>query len=62
MQVAAIWRATHQAHAYDLKVLPSSRSCKLQLTDTFSMEKLDSDIFLNRQNAEAGFTLSSTWP
>ncbi|XP_021257963.1 inositol 1,4,5-trisphosphate receptor-interacting protein-like 1 [Numida meleagris] len=73
LQVAGIWTATRRARAYNLRVLPSSRSCKLQLTKTSSREKLhvellfgvqqgNSDIFLSSQNSEAGFTPSTTWP
>ena len=72
-QVPRIWRLTHRAHRYGLKVLPSSRSCKLQVTDTSSGEKVhvellfgvqqgNLDIFLSSQNAEAVFTPSTTWP
>ena len=39
MQVATIWRANYRAHIYDLKVLTSSCSCKLLLTDISSGEK-----------------------
>ncbi|POI18552.1 hypothetical protein CIB84_017704, partial [Bambusicola thoracicus] len=73
IQVATIWRATHRAHLYNVKVLPSSRSCKLQLTDASSGEKVhvellfglqqgNLDLFLSSQNAEAIFTPSTTWP
>ncbi|XP_042724516.1 inositol 1,4,5-trisphosphate receptor-interacting protein-like 1 [Lagopus leucura] len=73
VQVATIWNTTLQADAYNLKVLPSRRSCKLQLTNTSSGEKIlvellfgvqqgNSDIFLSSQNTEAGFTPSTTWP
>uniref|UniRef100_G1NLR7 Mab-21-like HhH/H2TH-like domain-containing protein n=1 Tax=Meleagris gallopavo TaxID=9103 RepID=G1NLR7_MELGA len=72
VQLAMIWKATLQAHAYNLKVLPSNRSCKLQLTNTSSGEKIlvellfgvqqgNSDIFLTSQNTEVGFTPSTTW-
>uniref|UniRef100_A0A8V0ZCG6 Mab-21-like HhH/H2TH-like domain-containing protein n=1 Tax=Gallus gallus TaxID=9031 RepID=A0A8V0ZCG6_CHICK len=72
-QVPRTWRLTHRAHRYGLKVLPSSRSCKLQVTDTSSGEKVhvellfgvqqgNLDIFLSSQNAEAVFTPSTTWP
>ena len=53
-------------------MLPSHRSCKLQLTNTSSGEKIlvellfgvqqgNSDIFLTSQNTEVGFTPSTTW-
>ncbi|XP_072193476.1 inositol 1,4,5-trisphosphate receptor-interacting protein-like 1 [Excalfactoria chinensis] len=73
VQVDAVWKATRRAQAYDLKVLPSSRSCNLQLTETSSGEKIlvellfgvqqgNSDIFLTSQNTEGGFTPSTAWP
>ncbi|NXC50317.1 IPIL1 protein, partial [Penelope pileata] len=71
--VVAVWAATPQAHGHRLRLLPSSRSCKLQLTDISSGEKLlvellfgvrqeDSDIFLSSHNTDAGFTASTAWP
>ncbi|OXB64044.1 hypothetical protein ASZ78_001664 [Callipepla squamata] len=73
IQVPTVWTVTRHAHVYDLKVLPSSRSCKLLLKNTSSGEKLlaellfgvqqgHSDIFLSSQNSEAGFTPSTVWP
>ncbi|NXJ12448.1 IPIL1 protein, partial [Odontophorus gujanensis] len=73
VQVPTVWTVTRHAHAYDLKVLPSCRSCKLQLKNTSSGEKLlvellfgvqqgHSDIFLSSQNSEVGFTPSTVWP
>ncbi|OXB51748.1 hypothetical protein ASZ78_007576 [Callipepla squamata] len=73
VEVPTVWTVTRHAHVYDLKVLPSSRSCKLQLKNTSSGEKLlvellfgvqqgYSDIFLSSQNSEAGFTPSTVWP
>ncbi|XP_065603476.1 inositol 1,4,5-trisphosphate receptor-interacting protein-like 1 [Cyrtonyx montezumae] len=73
VQVPTVWTATPHAHTYKLQVLPFCRSCKLQLKDTSSGEKLliellfgvqqgHSDIFLSSQNSEAGFTPSTVWP
>ncbi|KAM6412930.1 inositol 1,4,5-trisphosphate receptor-interacting protein-like 1 [Pluvialis apricaria] len=55
----------------DMKVLPSSRLCKLQLTNAsgrslfvemvFGVQQCDSDIFLSSQTTEAIFTPSTTW-
>ncbi|XP_065603246.1 inositol 1,4,5-trisphosphate receptor-interacting protein-like 1 [Cyrtonyx montezumae] len=72
VQVPTVWTVTPHAHTYKLQVLPSCRSCKLQLKDTSSGEKLlvellfgvqqgHSDIFLSSQNSEAGFTPSTVW-
>eukprot|EP00076_Gallus_gallus_P041542 XP_025007080.1 inositol 1,4,5-trisphosphate receptor-interacting protein-like 1 [Gallus gallus] len=72
-QVPRTWRLTHRAHRYGLKVLPSSRSCKLQVTEhlqrgkvhvelLFGVQQGNLDIFLSSQNAEAVFTPSTTWP
>ncbi|XP_076199563.1 inositol 1,4,5-trisphosphate receptor-interacting protein-like 1 [Aptenodytes patagonicus] len=66
------WVLVPQSHHYNMEVLPSSRSCKLQLTNTFrrtlfvemmfGVQQGDSDIFLSSQNTEAIFTPSTTWP
>ncbi|XP_049684285.1 inositol 1,4,5-trisphosphate receptor-interacting protein-like 1 [Accipiter gentilis] len=58
--------------SYNMTVLPSSRSCKLQLTNTsgrtlfieivFGVQQGNSDIFVSSQNTETIFTPSTTWP
>ncbi|NWS74557.1 IPIL1 protein, partial [Crotophaga sulcirostris] len=55
-----------------LKVLPSNRSCKFQVTKRkervfkieviFGVQEGDSDIFLSSQMAQATFTSSTMWP
>ncbi|XP_009889010.1 PREDICTED: inositol 1,4,5-trisphosphate receptor-interacting protein-like 1 [Charadrius vociferus] len=60
-----------QSCSYSMSVLPSSRSCKLQLTSTsgrrlsiemvFGLQQGDSDIFLSSQLTEDIFTPSTTW-
>ncbi|XP_063189714.1 inositol 1,4,5-trisphosphate receptor-interacting protein-like 1 [Chroicocephalus ridibundus] len=69
--VRSAWREMPQSRLYTMKVLPSSRSCKLQLTNAsgrslfiemmFGVQRGDSDIFLSSQTAEAAFTPSTTW-
>ncbi|NXN63743.1 IPIL1 protein, partial [Himantopus himantopus] len=71
--VSSAWEETPQAHRYSMKVLPSSRSCKLQLTNAsgkslfldivFGVQQGDSDIFLSSQEetTEAVFTPSTRW-
>ncbi|KFR05783.1 Inositol 1,4,5-trisphosphate receptor-interacting protein-like 1, partial [Nipponia nippon] len=70
--VRSTWVEVPQSRRYSMKVLPSSRSCKLQLTNAFrrtlSVEMMfgvqqgDSDIFLSSQTTEAISTPSTTWP
>ncbi|XP_075569016.1 inositol 1,4,5-trisphosphate receptor-interacting protein-like 1 [Pelecanus crispus] len=70
--VRSAWVAVPQSHHYNMEVLPSSRSCKLQLTNAsgrtlfieimLGVQQGDSDIFLSSQTAEAIFTPSTTWP
>ncbi|NXV24420.1 IPIL1 protein, partial [Cepphus grylle] len=69
--VRSAWRKMPQSCCYIMKVLPSSRSCKLQLTNAsgrslfiemmFGVQRGDSDIFLSSQTAEAIFTPSTMW-
>ncbi|NXO53424.1 IPIL1 protein, partial [Aramus guarauna] len=70
--VRLAWVVLPQSRRYRMRVLPSSRSCKLQLTSasrrTFFLEMIfgvqqgDSDVFLSSQNTEAIYTSSTTWP
>ncbi|XP_054056356.1 inositol 1,4,5-trisphosphate receptor-interacting protein-like 1 [Rissa tridactyla] len=69
--VRSAWREMPQSRLYTMKVLPSSRSCKLQLTNAsgrslfiemiFGVQRGDSDIFLSSQTVEAAFNPSTTW-
>ncbi|NXA19277.1 IPIL1 protein, partial [Ibidorhyncha struthersii] len=69
--VRSAWEEMPQSRRYGMKVLPSSRSCKLQLTNAsgrslsvemvFGVQQGDSDIFLSSQTTEAVFTPSTTW-
>ncbi|KAM6412920.1 inositol 1,4,5-trisphosphate receptor-interacting protein-like 1 [Pluvialis apricaria] len=69
--VRSAWGEMLWSHHYGMKVLPSSRSCKLQLTNAsgrslfvemvFGVQQGDSDIFLSSQTTEAIFTPSTTW-
>ncbi|KAM6360332.1 LOW QUALITY PROTEIN: inositol 1,4,5-trisphosphate receptor-interacting protein-like 1 [Alca torda] len=69
--VRSAWRDMPQSRCYSMKVLPSSRSCKLQLTNAsgrsllvevvFGVQRGDSDIFLSSQATEAIFTPSTMW-
>ncbi|KAM6136962.1 inositol 1,4,5-trisphosphate receptor-interacting protein-like 1 [Pterocles gutturalis] len=71
--VSSAWARVPQSRSYDMKVLPSSRSCKLQLTDTsgrtalveiiFGVQQGDSDIFLSSEGRDDIFlTRSTIWP
>uniref|UniRef100_A0A8B9NH84 Mab-21-like HhH/H2TH-like domain-containing protein n=1 Tax=Accipiter nisus TaxID=211598 RepID=A0A8B9NH84_9AVES len=70
--VRSAWALLALQHPYNMTVLPSSRSCKLQLTNTsrrtlfieivFGVQQGNSDIFVSSQNTEAIFTPSTTWP
>ncbi|XP_065541545.1 inositol 1,4,5-trisphosphate receptor-interacting protein-like 1 [Lathamus discolor] len=65
------WEFVPQSRRYRMKVLPSIRSCKLQLTHVsgrtllveivFGVQQGDSDIFLSSQVIEAVCTPSTTW-
>ncbi|XP_075008570.1 inositol 1,4,5-trisphosphate receptor-interacting protein-like 1 [Calonectris borealis] len=69
--VGSAWVEVPQWHHFDMKVLPSSRSCKLQLTDAsrrtlfvemmFGVRQGHSDIFVSSQSTEADFTPSTMW-
>ncbi|NWY54027.1 IPIL1 protein, partial [Chionis minor] len=70
--VRSAWLLVPQSRHYNMKVLPSSRSCKLQLTNIagvtlcvellFGVQQGSSDIFLSSQAREAIFTPSTMWP
>ncbi|XP_054683770.1 inositol 1,4,5-trisphosphate receptor-interacting protein-like 1 [Grus americana] len=70
--VKAAWVVLPQSSIYCLTVLPSSRSCKFQVTKhntqnlvieiIFGVQQGDSDIFLSSQATEAIFTPNTTWP
>ncbi|XP_014819916.1 PREDICTED: inositol 1,4,5-trisphosphate receptor-interacting protein-like 1 [Calidris pugnax] len=71
--VSSAWGEMAQWHHYSMKVLPSRRSCKLQLTNAcgrslfvelmFGVQQGDSDIFLSSQVAEhpGCFIPGTTW-
>ncbi|NXJ69926.1 IPIL1 protein, partial [Rostratula benghalensis] len=69
--VSSAWKKLPQSRRYTLEVLPSRRSCKLQLKNAsgrsflvemvFGVQQGDSDIFLSSQTTEASFTPSTTW-
>ncbi|NWW42847.1 IPIL1 protein, partial [Pedionomus torquatus] len=69
--VRSTWRHAPRLRGYSMKVLPSRRSCKLQLTNVsgtsflvemmFGVQRGDSDVFLSSQNTEATFTPSTVW-
>ncbi|XP_069712984.1 inositol 1,4,5-trisphosphate receptor-interacting protein-like 1 [Phaenicophaeus curvirostris] len=70
--VMSAWRDVSHSHHYILKILPSSRSCKLQLTNAsrrtlfielvFGVQQEESDIFLSSQATEDTSIPSTTWP
>ncbi|NWY60035.1 IPIL1 protein, partial [Chionis minor] len=71
--VTSAWGDMPQSRRYTMKVLPSSRSCKLQLTNAsgknlfielvFGVQQGDSDIFLSSHTTEvATFIPSTLWP
>ncbi|XP_068005267.1 inositol 1,4,5-trisphosphate receptor-interacting protein-like 1 [Melanerpes formicivorus] len=69
--VRCVWGVKPKMRHYRLKVLPSPRSCKLQLRDRFErafviepilgLQRGDSDIFLCSRSREATLTTSTTW-
>ncbi|NXP70603.1 IPIL1 protein, partial [Ramphastos sulfuratus] len=69
--VRAAWGVLPKTHRYHLKMLPSTGSCKLQLTDAlgraffielfFGLQQHDSDIFLCSCSRKATLTTSTTW-
>ncbi|XP_074885685.1 inositol 1,4,5-trisphosphate receptor-interacting protein-like 1 [Buteo buteo] len=70
--VRSAWAVVPLSRRYNMKVLPSSHSCKLQLTNAsrrtlfieivFGVQQGNSDIFVSSQNTEAIFTPSTMWP
>ncbi|NXP75635.1 IPIL1 protein, partial [Ramphastos sulfuratus] len=70
--VRSVWGVRPKMRRYDLKMLPSTRSCKLQLTDIlgrtfvidliFGLQQGDSDIFLCSCSREATLTTNLTSP
>ncbi|XP_008936415.1 PREDICTED: inositol 1,4,5-trisphosphate receptor-interacting protein-like 1, partial [Merops nubicus] len=70
--VRSNWGLVPQTRGYNMKVLPSSRSCKLQLTNAsgrplfvemiFAVQQGDSDVFLTSQATEDTFTHGTIWP
>uniref|UniRef100_A0A8C3KPK9 Inositol 1,4,5-trisphosphate receptor-interacting protein-like 1 n=1 Tax=Calidris pygmaea TaxID=425635 RepID=A0A8C3KPK9_9CHAR len=69
--VSSAWEEVPHSRCYPLRVLPSRRSCKLELTSAsgrslivemlFGVQQGDSDILLNSQAPEAIFTPGTTW-
>ncbi|NXA69206.1 IPIL1 protein, partial [Mohoua ochrocephala] len=68
--VRSYWSLLPQSYHGHLMLLPSSRSCKMQLSkgkESFVVEVLfgvrqgDSDIYVSGQPTEAHFVLSTTW-
>ncbi|XP_040977965.1 inositol 1,4,5-trisphosphate receptor-interacting protein-like 1 [Aquila chrysaetos chrysaetos] len=70
--VRSAWAVVPLSRRYNMTVLPSSHSCKLQLTNAsrrtlfiemvFGVQQGNSDIFVSSQDTEALFTPSTTWP
>ncbi|KGL97234.1 Inositol 1,4,5-trisphosphate receptor-interacting protein-like 1, partial [Charadrius vociferus] len=70
-QVRSAWRETPHLRRSIMKVLPSSRSCKLQLTNdsgrrlsiemVFGVQQGKSDIFLSSHTTEDTFIPSTMW-
>ncbi|NXO62735.1 IPIL1 protein, partial [Phainopepla nitens] len=69
--VISAWSVVPQSRRYNMKVLPSCRSCKMKLMKdsgrslfvemVFSVQQGDSDIFLSSQPTETQFLSSTTW-
>ncbi|NXR74375.1 IPIL1 protein, partial [Pycnonotus jocosus] len=69
--VISAWSVMPQSRHYSMKVLPSCRSCKMELMKAsgrsifvevvFSVQQGDSDIFLSSQPTEAQFPPSTAW-
>ncbi|XP_012983955.2 inositol 1,4,5-trisphosphate receptor-interacting protein-like 1 [Melopsittacus undulatus] len=69
--VRSAWDFVPQSRHYRMKVLPSSHSCKLQLTHVsgrtllvkmmLGMQQGDTDVFVTSQAREAVYTPSTTW-
>ncbi|KAM9190339.1 inositol 1,4,5-trisphosphate receptor-interacting protein-like 1 [Mergus octosetaceus] len=70
--VKSAWVLLPQSQVYNVKVLPSTRSCKFRTTSAtkrnitieiiFGVQQGNSDIFLSSQRTEAILTPSTTWP
>uniref|UniRef100_A0A8C3B6T2 Mab-21-like HhH/H2TH-like domain-containing protein n=1 Tax=Cairina moschata TaxID=8855 RepID=A0A8C3B6T2_CAIMO len=71
--VKTAWVLMPQSQVYNVKVLPSTRSCKFRMTSAtkkknitieiiFGVQQGNSDIFLSSQRTEAILTPSTTWP
>ncbi|KAM6360310.1 inositol 1,4,5-trisphosphate receptor-interacting protein-like 1 [Alca torda] len=70
--VSSAWGEIPQSRRYSMEVLPSSRSCKLQLKNASEgslviemvpgVQQGDSDIFLTSEAPEATFSPSTMWP
>ncbi|NWR78876.1 IPIL1 protein, partial [Centropus unirufus] len=70
-KVKEVWKALPQSSQRTLTVLPSSRSCRYQVTRDrqrsltieviFGVRRGDSDIFLSSQASEGTFIPSTTW-
>ncbi|KAM6392611.1 inositol 1,4,5-trisphosphate receptor-interacting protein-like 1 [Pluvialis apricaria] len=69
--VRSAWEEMPQYHCYSMDLLPSNRSCMLQLTNAsgrhlliemvFGVQQGNSDIFLSSQTTEPSFTSSTMW-
>ncbi|KAM6133247.1 LOW QUALITY PROTEIN: inositol 1,4,5-trisphosphate receptor-interacting protein-like 1 [Phoenicopterus ruber ruber] len=68
--VKVAWVVLPESSTYRLTMLPSSRSCKFQVTKTtkslvielmFGVQQGDSDIFVSSESTEAIFTPSTRW-
>ncbi|NXM32970.1 IPIL1 protein, partial [Oxyruncus cristatus] len=69
--VKANWLLLPQSCHWNLKLVPSSRSCKFRLTKgtqsfrvelLFGVQQGNSDIYVSSQQTEALFSPSTTWP
>ncbi|NWS79195.1 IPIL1 protein, partial [Crotophaga sulcirostris] len=71
-KVEEVWKTWPQWFQYFVRMLPSDRSCKFQMTKDsekiftieviFGVQEGDSDIFLSSQMTGATSTPSTTWP
>ncbi|KAM6392615.1 LOW QUALITY PROTEIN: inositol 1,4,5-trisphosphate receptor-interacting protein-like 1 [Pluvialis apricaria] len=69
--VRSAWGEIPQSRRYSMKVLPSNRSCKIQLTNAFGrrlfvemvfgVQQGDSDIFLSSETTETNFIPRTMW-
>ncbi|OPJ81306.1 inositol 1,4,5-trisphosphate receptor-interacting protein-like 1 [Patagioenas fasciata monilis] len=71
--VRCFWKDLPESATHHLMVLPSDRSCKLQVLTQgwkkrflielmFGVQERDSDVFLSSQYTEAAYTPSTMWP